>query len=220
MRAKPVFHRHGGGEVSRAISRRQALVALVAGSLAPRAPALVSCGQHDARGIRRCEAGIDRDLSDAVAAAVGGQHMSQWCWAASIEMIFRFYGYVVPQADIVRLAWGSPVNLPGSVAQLLGSLNLVWIDAHGRRFRVESRLYGPNPMPAILDLQRNWPLIVGTMRHAMVLTSLVYDVDNWDRVAVRAARVRDPWPGAGRRVLRAEEWHAREFFVRIRVFHG
>jgi len=146
--------------------------------------------------------------------------MSQWCWAASIEMIFRFYGYVVPQADIVRIAWGSPVNMPGSLEQILRSLNLVWIDAYRRQFRVESLPYGPNPMPAILDLQRNWPLIIGTMHHAMVLTSLLYDVDNFDRVAVRAARVRDPWPGAGRRVLRAEEWHTRQFFARIRVFHG
>lgn len=201
-------------------SRRQVLLGLVGGLCPVSAHALVSCSPHDAKGIRRCEAGIDRDLSDAVATAVGSQHMSQWCWAASIEMIFRFYGYVVPQADIVRIAWGSPVNMPGSLEQILRSLNLVWIDANGRQFRVESLPYGPNPMPAILDLQRNWPLIIGTVRHAMVLTSLVYDVDNFDRVAVRAARVRDPWPGAGRRVLRAEEWHARQFFARIRVFHG
>lgn len=204
------------------LSRRQAAIGLGAGLLlaAQGAKALVSCGQHDAKGIRRCESGIDRDLSEAVANAVGGQHMSQWCWAASIEMVFRFYGYVIPQAEIVRQAWGTPVNLPGSLTQVLGSLNRNWIDQFGRPFRVESRPYSPHPMPAILDLQRNWPLIVGTMRHAMVLTSLVYDVDNWDRVAVRAATVSDPWPGAGRRILRPEEWHRREFFARIRVFHN
>ena len=203
-------------------SRRQLILGLgaVALTTARNANALISCTPHNPNGIRRCEAGIDRDLSDIVANSVGSQYLSQWCWAASIEMIFRFYGYVVPQAEIVRQAWGVPVNLPASLPQILASLNRYWVDVSGNPFRVECQPHGRNPNPAVADLTRNWPLIVGTMQHAMVLTALVYEVDNWDRIIVRQARVRDPWPGAGRRILRADEWNNRDFFARIRVFRG
>src|SRR5262245_32633902 len=52
-------------------------------------------------GIQECEAGIDSSLADVTAAAVGGQHASQWCWAACIEMIFRYYRRRVSQERIV-----------------------------------------------------------------------------------------------------------------------
>lgn len=33
-----------------------------------------------------------------------------------------------------------------------------------------------------------------------------------------AVRIRDPWPGMGRRQLSGEEWHYRAFLARVRVY--
>ncbi len=182
------------------------------------ANALLRCAQFNLQGIQRCEAGIDSSIANVTAAAVGGQHLNQWCWAACIEMIFRYYGYIVPQDVIVQQTWGSIVNLPAEPDQILMNLNRPWIDARGNRFGVAGDVLSANHATAAQDLSRNMPLIIGTMGHAMVLTSLKYVRDQYGQGDVTAAIVRDPWPGRGRRVLSPQEWYGTNLLVRIRVF--
>lgn len=177
----------------------------------------LACGPFDFSGTQSCEAGIESSIADVVAASVDGQHMSQWCWAACIEMVFRYYGFVVPQEEIVRQTWGSIVNLPGQPGQLLANLNRPWIDANGYAFTVSADAFSANPVTAAQDLAADMPLIIGTLGHAMVLTSLRYVRNGYGQGDVRAAVVRDPWPGQGRRVLTAQEWYSTAFLARIRV---
>ena len=168
-------------------------------------------------GFQQCEAGIDSYVADVVAATTGGQHLSQWCWAACIEMIFRYYGFNISQEEIVRQTWGTIVNLPGQPQQILANLNRPWPDADGRTFYVMGDSFSANPITAAQDLSQDMPLIIGTMGHAMVLTSLQYRRDSFGNGEVIQAVVRDPWPGKGKRVLSAEEWYLTSFLVRIRV---
>lgn len=181
------------------------------------ASALLSCSKFNNQGIQQCEAGINSSVADITTAAVGGQYLSQWCWAACIEMVFKYYGLRVPQAEIVRQAWGRIVNLPGQPQQILNSLNRDWIDARGRRFRVYGDIYTARPDTAAQDLSDDKPLIIGTMGHAMVLTSLTYVRDVYGKGQVNSAVVRDPWPNRGRRVLTEQEWFNTSLLVRIRV---
>lgn len=205
------------------ITRRTALSQLAKATLtglasAPLAlHAKLSCGPMMANGVQVCEAGIDSSLAHVTAAAVNGQHQTQWCWAASIEMVFRYYGYRVPQEKIVADTWGNIVNLPGQPGQILANLNRVWIDAQGRRFRAGGDSYSANPITAAQDLANDMPLIIGTMGHAMVLTSLTYLRAMNGAGEVKAAVVRDPWPDKGRRVLSAQEWYGTSFLARIRI---
>ena len=79
-----------------------------------------------------------------------------------------------------------------------------------------------NIVTAAQDLSNDMPLIIGTMGHAMVLTSMVYYCQGWTGYAwsdcgINAAVVRDPWPGKGRRVLSPEEWFNTSFLARIRI---
>ena len=180
--------------------------------------ARLACGPFVPPGVQQCEAGIDSSVLHVTAETVGGQHLSQWCWAACIEMVFRYYGLQVPQAHIVRQTWGEIVNLPGHPSQILANLNRPWIDASGRRFGVSGNVSTANPITAAQDLAQDMPLIIGTMGHAMVLTSLTYVRDPVGNGNVISAVVRDPWPGRGRRVLSAQEWHSTSFLARIRVF--
>lgn len=177
----------------------------------------LACGPFVPPGVQQCESGIDSTIAHVTAAAVGGQHLSQWCWAACIEMVFRYYGHNVPQERIVHETWGRIVNLPGQPGQILANLNREWTDEDGDAFSASGDVYSANPITASQDLAQDMPLIIGTMGHAMVLTSLVYVRDTFGRGDVAAAIVRDPWPGKGRRVLSPEEWFSTNFLARIRV---
>ncbi len=181
------------------------------------ASALLNCSQFNNRGLQQCEAGINSNLAYASANSVGGQHMTQWCWAACIEMVFRYYGLRVPQEAIVQQTWGQIVNLPGQPRQILSNLNRAWRDSSGRPFGVSGDSFTANPITAAQDLSNNMPLIIGTMGHAMVLTSLTYTRAQNGNGRVNAAVVRDPWQDRGRRVLSAEEWYSTSFLARIRV---
>lgn len=181
------------------------------------ADALIRCTPFNYEGLQECEAGIDSYIANVVAASTGGQHMSQWCWAACIEMIFKYYGFNIPQQEIVRQNWGDIVNLPGQPHQILTSLNRPWQDEYGRIFYVSGDVYSSNPMTAAQDLSQDMPLILGTMGHAMVLTSLIYVRDRYGNGNVLRAVVRDPWPGRGRRMLTAQEWNSLSLLVRIQV---
>lgn len=172
------------------------------------------CSPPDAYGNAHCVAGLRSDLAATVYAS---QQMDQWCWAASIAMVFRHYGLEIPQERIVAEAWGGVVDMPGGPHQIMASLNRVWVDGRGRRFRVDGDVYTANPATAAQDLANNQPLIIGTRGHAMVLTALRYVRAPNGNGQVTLATVRDPWPGKGRRDLAADEWYGTLLLVRIRV---
>ena len=184
--------------------------------------ALLNCQDFPDQGMRQCEAGISSAVLQVTAAAVGGQHMNQWCWAACIEMIFRYYGFIVPQERIVRETWGNIHNLPADPNTILANLNRSWRDANGRVFYARGDVFSANVVTAAQDLSQDMPLIIGSRGHAMVLTSLVYYCAGWNGVSwnvcgINSAIVRDPWPGNGRRLMRPEEWNQTFFLARVRV---
>jgi hypothetical protein len=185
---------------------------IAAAGLTPGARARTACGPFYANGVQQCESGIASSL-----ARMKWQGNSQWCWAACIEMVFRYYGHEVDQRRLVDETWGSIVNMPAYPDQILANLNRDWTDDDGEEFAVEGDSASANPITAAQDLSQDMPLIIGTMGHAMVLTSLVYARDNYGNGTVLAATVRDPWPGRGRRILTPQEWYQTNFLARIRI---
>lgn len=205
------------------MNRRRFLTGLASASLAgwfiPNdARALLTCLPAEPTGAQQCQAGINSAVAEFTAAQVGGQHLNEWCWAACIAMVFNYYGFPLPQEEIVRQTWGSIVNLPAYLGQIVADLNRPWIDIRGRPFGVAGDSYSANPATAAQDLAQDMPLIITTMGHAMVLTGLTYIRDASGGGQVTSAIVRDPWPGRGRRVLSAEEWFGTSMLVRIRLF--
>jgi Papain-like cysteine protease AvrRpt2 len=190
-------------------------VATVLAAFSTKALAAIRCGPFVPPGVATCEVGIDSSIAQAF---TQDQKRSNWCWAACIEMIFRYYGYSVSQDQIVLETWGTIDNLPGNPQQILADLNRQWIDGGGYRFGVAGDVSSSNPGTAAQDLSQNMPLIIGTMGHAMVLTGLAYRRDHFGNGTVIAAVVRDPWPGMGKRVLSQKEWDNTNFLVRVRVF--
>ena len=151
-----------------------------------------------------CRAGIT--LSNALL-AYAAQQMPLWCWAASIEMIFRAHGYYVPQADIVRAVYGDVVNLPAfSGYSMSTQLNRDWTDSQGRRFRValsglydfDARAFNLSHSQVIGALKAGNPLLYANLSHAMMLGIVDYYPAS-PEPGFRAFGFADPWPGNGLR---------------------
>lgn len=192
------------------MARRLALVTALSLTLASLpARAGERCQPPDYLGNVLCEVGIPSDRLEPVTSQ---QKMSQWCWAASISMIFNYHGHPLAQERIVQSVWGRLADLPAMSGDMMSeSLARRWRDDRGREFQARVRvydvaagLYGLDERTVIDELKSERPLLVGTVGHAMVLTALRYVRSPYGEIQVIGATVRDPWPGRGKRDL---DWH-------------
>ncbi len=149
----------------------------------------------------------------AFAAHHDPQFQSQWCWAACISNVFKYYGHPVAQQRIVSEVYGAPVNMPAMAGMVIAQqLNRSWRDDNGRSFT--SRLIAAYDFDAqhfnmsdhhiVQNLASNNPLIIGAGSHAMVLTAIDY-VPTMNGPRVIGGGAFDPWPGRGPRPLSPPE---------------
>ncbi|MFB8831615.1 hypothetical protein ACE0DR_25515 [Azotobacter sp. CWF10] len=151
-----------------------------------------------------CEVGIRFDKLQRTYAS---QEMSQWCWAATIEMIFNYYGYKVPQHKIVQQIYGGIYNLPAlSGAVISSALSRRWTDDQGLEFDVQLQAaYDVDSSVQAIDnnliltsLAQEIPLIYGNYSHAMVLTAAAFNISPMGPQIFNLGFM-DPWPGRGLR---------------------
>jgi len=149
---------------------------------------------------------------------VSAQEGCLWCWAATAQAIFRYYGYDVSQAEIVRKGYGRYVvfnrfgqprgDLPGLPRVMLKALNATYIDRDGRLFRVTTPKYydvfsllnrdvatacyqsGLTIDEIIQELREERPVFYATRTHAMVLVGIRHTLDE----TPRGYEVLDPAP--------------------------
>lgn len=176
----------------------------------------INCTPFNANGIQFCEVGIPSTILDVTGNET--QNMNQWCWAASIQAIFDYYGHNLSQESIVEETFGDIKNWPAQPSQILMALNRSWVDEDGNSFDVNAESFDANYITAAQDLASGYPLIIGTMGHAMVLTALSYFRNIQSQGSIQSATVRDPWPlNPRKRILSVNEWQNTSFLVRIRV---
>jgi|GEM_PF-1495120 len=161
----------------------------------------------------QCTAGVS--FSDFQVYAYQNQYQDQWCWAASISMVFAHAGHSVSQQRIVEEAYGGVVNLPAQGWQLAQNLNKSWIDDNTEEFissltglyDVTRGVVGITDAQIVNELANGNPLIIGSNGHAMVLTEVSYYANSWGGIEGYVyAGVFDPWPGRGARLLSAAEF--------------
>jgi hypothetical protein len=133
------------------------------------------------------------------------QHNSNWCWAASLQMIFNYYGVNITQEQIVARSFGTDGrgNLPnwaGSFQVITKNLNNWSVDNSRRRYTVAASLNSGAPTPAYLvqELSAQRPVLIGyasgpNSGHAVVITACSYIPSNYGPV-IQSIVVRDPWP--------------------------
>ncbi len=173
------------------------------GVLAPGSAALAAkrCSTVNTSGLQFCEVGIP---SDMLGQSVFGQELSQWCWAACISMIFHYHHHPVAQERIVAETFGNIVNMPANAEQILGAVNRGWVDDKGNRFESVGMPLPIDPNIASGYLQREQPLIIGSVGHATVLTALSW-TESYGSVQLNSLTVRDPAMGGRRRQLSGQE---------------
>jgi hypothetical protein len=133
------------------------------------------------------------------------QRNSQWCWAASIQMVLNYYGIAISQEQIVARTYGTDPfgrlpNWGGSFHAITANLNNWSIDNRGRPYTVMASLNWGAPAPAILlqELSQGRPVIVGyrsgpNSGHAVVITAASFIQSRMGPI-VQSVVVRDPWP--------------------------
>lgn len=133
------------------------------------------------------------------------QRNSNWCWAASLQMIFNYYGVDITQEQIVERSYGADPygNLPnwtGSFQVITANLNNWNMDNLGRQYMVAASLNWGAPTPAYLiqELSQQRPVLIGyksgpSSGHAVVITACSY-IQTPSGPYIQSIIVRDPWP--------------------------
>lgn len=146
-----------------------------------------------------CRASLD---FTNLAQSIQIQQCPEWCWAASISMIFGFHGHPLSQQEIVTQAYGSVLCLPAYTAsRIAADLSDTWTDDNGNTFTsditaaydYQTQMGLINNTIIIDELLANRPLIYCNPAHAMVLCGVDY-TPGFLGPSIHAAYVVDPWP--------------------------
>jgi hypothetical protein len=197
------------------------MTALGAAASAPLAKAEIACTPWNAQGFRRCEVGVN------VRVGTARQRCQNWCWAACVEAVFALNGYRVAQEHIVDKLYGGPVCAPSSGAGIAAAINGVWRSPGGDSFTAVAEVlwdlqyaFGrPDRVEqAANELAQGYPLIVGALGHATVMTGMSYTLAANGAYRIDGIMVRDPWPGhPNRRLLTPQEAMATNFLTKVYV---
>ncbi len=115
------------------------------------------------------------------------QKESNWCWAASIQMVLNYHGIKITQEQIVDKTHGRDelnrlFNATASVQNITTNLNHTDIDKAGVSYSVQSSGNWGAPTAAMLlwELNNDRPIIAGyrtgpTNDHAVVITGAWYE---------------------------------------------
>lgn len=133
------------------------------------------------------------------------QENTNWCWAASIQMILEHYKVYKTQTEIIERTFGRNYNgelpnLGGSVQTISNNLNNWEVDYIGRPSEIKSVFYAHPPSSAelVYFLKDKQPIYLSyksssSTNHAIVITSCRY-FETTDGPQVVDLTVRDPWP--------------------------
>jgi uncharacterized protein (TIGR03437 family) len=174
------------------------------GALSQLASAATYC---DPSGV--CRVYISKKLVNPIA-----QETPVWCWAASLSMLFDYYGHPVDQAEIVTRYFGAPVAVSGPPWVLRDALNTTWVDDNRASFMISSRItdyysgssFQVSNADIISAIGAENPVFYGDNIHAMILVQVDY-VSLYGTPQILAAWAIDPYPatGFGFRQLRPDE---------------
>lgn len=149
----------------------------------------------------------------------GRQRQSNWCWAATTQMVLNYHGLYVAQEEIVSRIFGELIDSPGQPDQILAALSGWAPDARGRFSQIHASPYIFQGSDIVNDLAYKWPLIVGLRQpgqigHAYVLTAVYFSADQYSQPIFDRVVLRDPWPGSpSRQEMSWSEFQSRMLFA-------
>ena len=157
-------------------------------------------------------------------AGAGKQRESNWCWAATVQMVLHFHGIAVTQEQVVSRIFGGLIDRPASPEMVLNALNASAFTQSGAQARITATSYRFQDASYIQDLTRAWPLIVGLKGgvpnapgHCYVLVAVRYTEAKDGRLVPQSFFLMDPWPGNQTQVELSEPEFGRRFGFAVRV---
>lgn len=188
--------------------------------------ALVGAGTLLAEPGKPTVVGIPTAQFNFVSAA---QMKTEWCWAASVQMVLNWYKIPVTQADVVNRIYHKTDDLAASENQITRALSGIAYDRRGHKLQVSAvRETGiPSPSLLISQLSREHPMLLTVhsehrMLHAVVLTSAEY-VTTGTGIHVNSLTIRDPSPTfrerRGAATLRLSGEQLKHFVERISSYY-
>jgi hypothetical protein len=174
------------------------------------ASAKVECEAPDARGVQRCKAGLDDAQIRQIQRT---QEKSQWCWAASIAMVFAHHGFTVTQEQVVRRQFADLADKGINGAAISQMLSRGWKDGAGRVFYTATAVADPYArrfeianQSLVREMAEERPMIFGAEGHAMVLVQVEFERTGAEGAPrIVGGTVIDPAPGKGVRTLQRQE---------------
>jgi hypothetical protein len=157
---------------------------------------------------------------------LGRQRQSNWCWAATSQVILNYHGVVVSQEELVARLFGTLVDQPAGLVQIIAALDGWRPTVAGTAALITAAPYLFEDLSFLADLDRRWPMIVGLRGastnvpgHAYVLTAVTHATGPMGQVVPLSYTLIDPWPESPSRIdLTPDQFAARFMFaVRIRV---
>jgi hypothetical protein len=136
------------------------------------------------------------------------QNNSQWCWAACIQILFKYYRMEVSQEEIVNRTMGKTdadllPNIPGNIKNITENLNNWSFDKSGYLFRVQALSYIGAPKPSFLikELSTKHPIMIGyktkkNSDHAVIIISAKCKKELFSN-NIESIMIYDPYPGMG-----------------------
>lgn len=128
------------------------------------------------------------------------QMETEWCWAASVQMVLNWYGVPVQQSQVVKRIYGKPVDHAASEDEIAVALNGTAINRKGQKVYLHAKRKAGEPPTALLirEMSAEHPMLVTihatkTMLHAVVITSVEF-TQSADDVEISAITFRDPNP--------------------------
>jgi hypothetical protein len=181
------------------IDRRHVLFGLatcIFSGLNKNAYAKITCGS--ASGLPRwCDANI---LTSKFLHVQAIQKEMYWCWAATLEMIFRWHGRNISQESIVMQTFGTYANLPANPYLLMKAIKRSYQDADGNSFYVSSKTWSAdfgtneiNNRDIINNLTRDKPMIICNISHMMALVGVNFIEDMYGNITLNEGWVADPF---------------------------
>lgn len=129
------------------------------------------------------------------------QECPQWCWAASLSMIFAAFGRPVDQKWFVQAKYGGLACGTGTTIDMGTALSRSWPDGSGSTvsstvtaaYDVFNGILAINNAIIINELANNRPLIYANKHHAMVVVAADYFA-TMAGPNIQSVGVLDPWP--------------------------
>jgi hypothetical protein len=134
------------------------------------------------------------------------QQCPEWCWAASISMVFKFFGHPLDQKKIVMQKYKQLVCMPAlTSAQIASDLSDTWTDDDGDDFSstltaaydFHAGVLAINNAVIINELINQRPLLYCNTQHAMVIVAADYRPSPAGPL-IDGIAVMDPWPSSPR----------------------